>query len=180
MNRRTLISLLFMTLWVVYCSCGSTSRLTWRGVPVDGENLRFDGKRGILIVEMTELTVGFTPLPMLNRAGELFEGELTVTNRSRGYITVLWEAVDLSDSYGFFKTYRFGQKQRVPVSFPTENAVISSGNVWESTFSVRQGSHENAAELMGQSTYTLILPVRISDRGEPVIIEADYTISEMK
>lgn len=180
MLRVSKLNLLALTI-LIFFSCAPKKQLEWEAVPVTGTKASFDDQLGVLVAGKSGVLLEFTPLPYLKKTDDdSFGGTIVVFNNTRDYVTVPWETVDLSDSFGFFKKYRLGQKKRVAVVFPKENITIPSGNSQTFSFSMNKPDYESARDLAEHAIYSLILPFQYPGETESVLLEVPYSVRGMK
>lgn len=175
------IMFVLLTVALLSFSCAEKKYVPWEAVPEKGENVTFDKTRGVLIKKKSRIILSFTPIPYLKKVDDnSFQGTIALMNNSKDDATVLWETVNLSDSFGFFKTFRFGQKKNLSAVFPDENVIIPSGNERIFSFTLNRSDYDKAIELSEHAIFTLILPIKYLSTSDTLTLEVPYSIREME
>lgn len=177
MKRIYFINFTLLILVLLAFSCSQKKYVPWEAFPEKGKSMTFDRTRGVIIKKKSEITLTLTPPPFLEKAGSnSFQGTVVLTNGSADYVTVPWETIGMSDGFGFFKRFSFGQKKKLPVIFPSDDTAIPSGSERTFIFTLSQSVYNNVSELSEHAVFTLILPIQYAGTDEILIFEVPYSI----
>ncbi len=166
----TILSLLLLS------QCAKKVTLPWSARVISPRKATFDSEKGEVVASLDGILVRFTPVPKLIPGETESYGHIIIRNNTDKDIVVLWEMASLSDSYGFTKKFRLGQKKRLKVKIPHENSVITPGSEMRFDFSTTEAELEEAKEYMDFATYILTLPVKSDSKLIELSIE--YSINK--
>ncbi|RMG58625.1 MAG: hypothetical protein D6713_07350 [Deltaproteobacteria bacterium] len=159
---------------VILASCAQKAILPWTVLFPSGTDARFVPDERTVVFRSSDVEVRFSPLPEIPRKGEYYEGTIAIFNGTDQDLIVRWEKVLLSDSYGFTKRFRFGQKERIPVLFPEKDALVTPGSRISFVYRVKPADLVRASEYRDLASYRFSLPLKVG--GEEKVFEVDYQV----